>query len=108
MRYSRKFLNGRRSGAVLSVEFHHPDSEGGSMRRSFALLAACGLLGASAVVAGSAAVVSAGGFLGQASASPRALADGTPTLGNGSPPPAAPGKWFVENLGPKPVSGPTG
>lgn len=67
------------------------------MRRSFAVFAACGLLGGSAVAAGSAATVLANSFFVQASAGPAPLADGTPLVPSG---PVPPGKWFVEYLGP--------
>jgi hypothetical protein len=72
------------------------------VRRLLTLLATCGLLGVSAVVAGSAAPALVGSIAVQSSASPSTLADGAAI----PVPPFGPGKWMVENLGPTPIQAP--
>lgn len=70
------------------------------MRRLLTLVATCGLLGFSAVVAGSAASALVGSLALQSSARPSTLADG---LTNIPVTPPDPSKWMVENLGPTPI-----
>lgn len=67
------------------------------MRRSLALLATCGLLGASLVVAGSAAPALADSFFVQLSASPSTLAvGGTTTLTAVTGSDVGPTPWFID------------
>ena len=67
------------------------------MRRPLALLATCGLLGVSAVVAGSAAPALAASFFVQLSASPSTLAvGGTTTLTATTSSDVGPTRWFID------------
>lgn len=67
------------------------------MRRSLALLATCGLLGATAAVAGSAAPALADSFFVQLSASPTTLAvGGTTTLTAVTGMDVGPTPWFID------------